>query len=172
MEDRKFVRMGRFTSSVGLKGEMKVTLYNEETVNFKKGAEVYLDVSGGKKPFTVRSVRNHNGTVIAALEGVADRNASDSLRNTEFFMDEEDLEELPEGYHYVEDLIGMKVYDLNSAMEIGTVKDILTNTPQEIYVVEREDAEDVMIPAVENFVREIDTENEVIKVALIPGFLD
>ena len=29
-----------------------------------------------------------------------------------------------------------------------------------------------MIPAVENFVREIDTENEVIKVALIPGFLD
>ena len=103
MEDRKFVRMGRFTSSVGLKGEMKVTLYNEETVNFKKGAEVYLDVSGGKKPFTVRSVRNHNGTVIAALEGVADRNASDSLRNTEFFMDEEDLEELPEGYHYVED---------------------------------------------------------------------
>ena len=172
MEDRKFVRMGRFTSSVGLKGEMKVTLYNEETVNFKKGAEVYLDVSGGKKPFTVRSVRNHNGTVIAALEGVADRNASDPLRNTEFFMDEEDLEELPEGYHYVEDLIGMKVYDLNSAREIGTVKDILTNTPQEVYVVEREDAGDVMIPAVENFVREIDTENEVIKVALIPGFLD
>ena len=87
-------------------------------------------------------------------------------------MDEEDLEKLPEGYHYVEDLIGMKVYDLNSAREIGTVKDILTNTPQEVYVVEREDAGDVMIPAVENFVREIDTENEVIKVALIPGFLD
>ena len=35
MEDRKFVRMGRFTSSVGLKGEMKVTLYNDESVNFK-----------------------------------------------------------------------------------------------------------------------------------------
>lgn len=172
MEEREYVEMGRFTSSVGLKGEMKVQLYNRDSSNFRDGARIYVGSGDGFREYDVERVRSHNGTCIAKLAGVDDRDRSDGLRNRTFSMASDDMEELPEGYHYISDLIGMTVYDVNSESEVGRVKDILTATAQEVYVVEREDGPDVMIPAVEAFVDTIDQEKGVITVRLIPGFLD
>ena len=86
------------------------------------------------------------------------------------YITEEDLEELPEGMYYVKDLIGLKVVDTGSYGEIGTVKDVLQNTSQDVYVVKTPSGREIMIPAVEEFIKDIDIEGGVLTVALIPGF--
>ena len=112
MKGREYVEMGRFTSSVGLKGEMKVQLYNRDSSNFREGARIYVASGDGSRGYDVERVRDHNGTCIAKLAGIDDRDQSDGLRNRTFSMASDDMEKLPEGYHYISDLIGMKVYDV------------------------------------------------------------
>ena len=83
-----------------------------------------------------------------------------------------DLDELPEGEHYVRDLIGCRVIDTSGGAEVGILKDVIQNTAQSILEVERADGRSVLIPAVDAFLRGIDEEAGVIEVELIPGFLD
>ena len=70
------------------------------------------------------------------------------------------------------DLIGMKVIDEGEYGEIGTLKDVLQNTSQDVYVVRTAEGRDVLIPAVKDFIRSVDQEKGVITTTLIPGFID
>jgi 16S rRNA processing protein RimM len=89
-----------------------------------------------------------------------------------------DLEELPEGEHYVRDLIGCRVVDIaqgaagEGGAEIGVLADVIQNTAQSILDVRTPDGKSVLIPAVDAFLRSIDEEAGLIEVELIPGFLD
>lgn len=166
------IEIGKLTSSVGLKGEMKVTLYNRESPNFREGMDVTLKTCEGESRRTVEKISDRNGTLIAKLSGIDDRNTSDLMRGTEIMISEDELAELPEGEHYVRDLIGLEVYDRASGSVIGKVADVLDNSAQSIYSVVDESGREVLIPGVDAFIKKIDTEAGVIEVDLIPGFLD
>lgn len=166
------IEIGKLTSSVGLKGEMKVTLYNRESPNFREGTEVSIKTREGDSRHTVERISDRNGTLIAKLSGIDDRDTSDLMRGAGILISEEDLAELPEGEHYVRDLIGLRVYDRMSGAVIGKVVDILDNSAQNIYSVMDESGREVLIPGVDAFIKKIDTEDGVIEVELIPGFLE
>ena len=90
---------------------------------------------------------------------------------------EADLKELPEDTFYVRDLIGCTVYDAESgegkaAREIGVVTDVLQNTAQDIYQVKTPDGREVLIPAVADFVKDVNIGTKSIRVALIPGMAE
>lgn len=110
--------------------------------------------------------------VILKLEGVSDRNAAEALRDADVFITEEDLKELPEDTYYIRDLIGMKVIDEGVYGEIGVLEDVIQNTAQDVYVVRMPSSEKVLIPAVKDFIKNIDMESGVITTTLIPGFID
>ena len=109
--------------------------------------------------------------VILKLAGINDRNAAEKVKNRFVYMDEEDLEELPEGQYYVKDLIGLKAVTV-SGDEIGTITDILQNTPQDIYEIEKKDGKKALIPGVPDFLKKIDTENGVVVFDPAEGLLD
>ncbi|MBO5994002.1 MAG: 16S rRNA processing protein RimM, partial [Firmicutes bacterium] len=117
-------------------------------------------------------VRYQGDMVILKLKGIDDRNQAEKLRDKDVYITEEDLRELPEGSYYLRDLIGMKVVDLGHYGEIGVLKDVIQNSAQDIYVVSRPSGQDVLIPAVKDFIKDIDTENREIHTTLIPGFID
>ena len=52
------------------------------------------------------------------------------------------------------------------------LRDVIQNTAQSILDVESADGKQVLIPAVDAFLKCIDDDREVIAVELIPGFLD
>lgn len=86
-------------------------------------------------------------------------------------MDEEDLKELPEGEYYIRDLVGMEVVQDDSGEHLGVLREILTDRPQDLYVVELDDGRRIMIPGVDAFVRSIDMEHGSIAVSLIEGMV-
>ena len=73
---------------------------------------------------------------------------------------------LPEGTVFIADLIGCRVVT-EEGEEIGRIKDVLTMPSSDVYVIEG--ARSYMIPAVKEFVREIDTAAGVVRVHLIEG---
>jgi 16S rRNA processing protein RimM len=109
--------------------------------------------------------------ILLKLEGVDDRDAAERLRGKNVYMSEEELPELPENEHYIRDMIGMEVYDEPSGRIVGTLKDVLTERAQPVYVVNTEDGGEVLIPGVPVFVKKIDETTRRITVALIEGML-
>lgn len=167
-DQSELVNIGRISSAVGLRGEVRVTGDSE---NLKEGKVLLL--RRGKQELELRcaAVRYQNGAAIIKLDGHTDRNAAEELRGYEIFLRATDLDELPEGEHYVMDIIGYSVYDRASDKVIGTLQDVIQNTAQNILDIVSEDGKQIMIPAVDAFMRGIDDEKELIEVELIPGFL-
>lgn len=167
----KDVEIGIVTAPVGLRGEVRVKSYAEDPSRFSKVKSVELRRSGSRASYDyeIERMRRASGMVVLKFKGVDDRDAAEKLRSYEIFMDASDLEKLPEGEHYIRDLIGLEVVDAESGEHLGTVGDILTDRPQDIYVIVKDDGSEFMIPGVPEFIREISEEDGVIKVSLIEG---
>ena len=171
------VLIGKVGSPVGIKGEVRITLYAQDSTNLKEGKVLLLEHAGKTVSAAIKRLRYQKDRPVVKLEGIDDRNAAEEIRNMEISIYASDLEELPEGEHYVRDLIGCKVVDVEgtvplSRREIGILKDVIQNTAQSILEVETAEGKTVLIPAVDAFLRGIDEKAGVIEVELIPGFLD
>lgn len=167
-----YINIGKLTSAVGIRGEIRVMLYAGESDNLKKDAEIGLALGKREETLTVTSLRYQNGKPVIKLSGYPDRTAVEALRNAEIYIRVESLEELPEGEFYIRDLIGFEVYDRSSEQIIGSVTDYISNRAQALWEVTSADGRELLIPDVDAFVREIRGDERRIEVELIPGFLE
>ena len=163
--------IGKIVNVVGLKGEVKVYSYAEEPDRFERLEKIFLGTEEKNTESAVTKVRYKGDMVILTLDGVTDRTAAEALKGSMVLMDEADLEELPEGVYYIKDLIGMKVVS-DSGVELGTLKDINTNTAQRVYEVARPGKSDILIPGVDEFILDTDMDNRVITVKVIEGLYE
>ena len=111
------------------------------------------------------SAREHKGFLIAQLEGVADVNAAQALKNRVVQIARADAR-LPRGAFFLQDIIGASVVD-ESGAEVGTLAEVLELPTQRVYVVRGETEH--LIPAVPAFILNTDAEAGVITVRLIEG---
>lgn len=189
------IKIGKIVNAVALRGEVKVYSYAGEIDRFEKldriiagssqsgGGQSGDGQSGGakraacKKPqsdmeFEIEKVRYQKNMVILKLRGVDDRNQAEALKDMDVFITEDDLEELPDDTFYVRDLIGCQVVDINDGKKLGVVSDLIQNSAQDIYQIDLAEGGQALIPAVEQFIKNVDIENKTITVSLIPGLID
>ena len=157
---------------MGIKGEVRITLYAQDSTNLKEGKVLLLERAGKTINAAIRKLRYQKDRPVVKLEGVDDRNVAEEIRGMDVSIYASDLEELPEGEHYVRNLIGCRVIDTTDGREVGILNDVIQNTAQSILEVRNAEGKSVLIPAVDAFLRGIDEEAGMIEVELIPGFLD
>lgn len=161
------IEIGKIVNAVGLKGEVKV-------YNYSDSADIYMETQclhTENEILEVEGVRLQKNTVIVKFAGIDDRNASEAMKGKILYITEEDLPELPEGQFYVRELIGMTV--VKSGGEIlGKVTDVIQNTAQDIFEVEKKDGEKFLLPKVDEFVKNIDADKRMIEVSLIEGLME
>lgn len=161
------IKIGKIVNAVGLKGEVKVYHYSDYKERFEELDQIWI---GGQK-VTIEGVRYMKDMVILKLAGVSDRNGAEALKEQEVFIDESMLRVLPEDTYYIKDLIGMEVASKKEG-RIGILTDVIQNSSQDLYEVTTEDGRKIFIPAVEEFIRDIDCQNRKITVELIEGLLE
>ncbi len=166
------IKIAKIVNAVGLKGEVKVYNYSDVRERFEELDEIIISSKKQESVRKILNVRYQGNMVILSLEGIDDRNKAEAVKDFDVYITEDDLKVLPEDTFYVRDLIGMKVIDEGEYGEIGTLKDVLQNTSQDVYVVRTAEGRDVLIPAVKDFIRSVDQEKGVITTTLIPGFID
>ena len=160
---KKFLEAGQIVNTHGIRGEVKIVPWCD-TPEFLCDFDVlYLD----GKPVSVESARAHKGNVIVKLAGISDVNAAMCLKNKVVSIDRTNVE-LPEGRHFIADLIGLEVRDADSGAVLGVLDDVLTLPANEVYVVKGQGKE-YMIPAVEEFLAETNIEGGYVRVRLLEG---
>ena len=158
----QFLEAGQIVNTHGIQGEVKIVPWCDTPEFLCQFDTLYLD----GKPVKVRAARVHKGNVLATLEGVNDVNGAMALKGKTVFIDRTRVV-LPEGRHFIADLMGLEVIDADSGEKLGVVADVLTPPAHEVYVVKGE--HEYMIPAVDEFLAETNVEAGYIKVRLIEG---
>ncbi|MGW4388810.1 ribosome maturation factor RimM [Streptomyces sp. NBC_00063] len=162
-------RIGR---AHGIKGEVTVEVRTDEPeLRLGPGAVLATDPAS-TGPLTIETGRVHSGRLLLRFEGVRDRTAAEALRNT-LLIAEVDPEELPEDEDefYDHQLMDLDVVTTDG-VEVGRITEISHLPSQDLFIVERPDGSEVMIPFVEEIVTEIDLEEQRAIIDPPPGLID
>ncbi|MFI9243234.1 ribosome maturation factor RimM [Streptomyces sp. NPDC053086] len=162
-------RIGR---AHGIKGEVTVEVRTDEPeLRLAPGAVLATDPAS-TGPLTIATGRVHSGRLLLRFEGVTDRNAAEALRNT-LLIAEIDPEVLPEDEdeYYDHQLIDLDVVTADGT-EVGRITEISHLPSQDLFIVERPDGSEVMIPFVEEIVAEIDLAEQKAVITPPPGLID
>ncbi len=162
MNSATAVSIGRILAPVGVRGEVKVRPLTDFPERFDPGATVWLDGVA----IVVRRSRWQGRLVYLNLEGVDDRTAAEALRGKELQMPEPAALD-QEGVFYQHDIVGLSVADL-TGKTLGEVFEILSTGANDVYVIRGELGE-LLLPAVEEVVKEIDPAGGRMIVDLLPG---
>jgi 16S rRNA processing protein RimM len=171
MEPARLV-VGRIVTAHGIQGECAVEVLTDSPDRFAPGATLSAgDPEGDVRHLTVQKSRQHQRKLLVKFHEVADRNGAEALRGTLLSIPAEEAIPTEEGFYYPHELEGLPV--LNEAGErLGTLHEVLANPASDIWVVRTANGRRVMVPAVEEFVREVDLEAGRIVLAPIGGMFD
>jgi 16S rRNA processing protein RimM len=159
-----FVAVARVLGAWGLKGALKVEPLAPPRV-LVPGRTVRV---AGQDREILHAQRGGKFTRLM-LAGIEDRDAAAALRDKRLQIPESELEPLPEGQYYRFQILGMRVLGA-AGEELGRVTDVISAPENDVYVVQAQTGE-VLIPAVDDVVQDIDLEAGVITIEVVPGLL-
>lgn len=165
------IKIGKIVNAVALRGEVKIYHYSDCKERFEELDKIIVQSRKDSKEYEIENIRYQKDMVIAKLKGVDDRNAAEALRDSDVLITEAELLPLPEDTFYIRDLIGCDVKDDETGEIIGKISDVLQNSAQDIYQVELSKGGQGLIPAVEQFVKDVDIAEKCVTVALLPGLI-
>ncbi len=171
MEPDGVVLIGKIVGAHGLNGTSKVFSYAESVSIFTPNRSIILrPPEGQERTCVIQWAKQHTRCILLALEGVTDRTQAESLIGCELLIPKSSLPEPEEGTYYWFDLIGLLVYTTNGRY-LGRLESIIPTGSNDVYVVRPDAADiegknDVLVPAIESVVKEIDLERNLMRVDL------
>jgi 16S rRNA processing protein RimM len=164
---------GWIAGAHGLRGQLRIKCAEGGAEGLLEIEHLFLGVRGeAARRHEVRQARpGRRGEICVDLAGIADREAAESLRGAEVWIESAQLGELPAGEYWAFQLTGCEVED-GAGRKIGRVREVRGTGAQDLLVVDGADGAEHLIPAVLEWWLEVDLERRRIVVELPPGLLD
>lgn len=172
MTQAKLVVIGEVIKPHGIRGEFHVANHADSPSLYAPGARVWFRAPGKpERPVNILSCRPHQGRLLLTIEGVTDRDAADALRGMEVVVRAEDMPELDEGEVYLHEIVGYDVVLLDGS-KVGVLESFMDIPGQDVWVIRAPDGKEILLPAHEETVPEIDATARRITINPPPGLLD
>ena len=170
MEKKDRVLIGEIIGVHGLKGTNKIRSYAQSLSLFKPGCSILVRQSSGQeKSREIKWVKPHSGTALISFKGINDCNQAEAMVGSELFILKEELPDLEEDTHFWFDLIGLEVYTTEEKY-LGRIESIIETGSNDVYVVQ-DNKKEVLIPALESVVLDIDIKHKRMQVDLPEGLV-
>ncbi len=166
----EYFEIGQIVNTFGIKGMVKVKPFTENVEQFEELEKIYIKNKKGKKEYKIQEVKYHKQMVLIKFEGIENPEDADLLRGSYLVINRKDAKPLEEGTYYIVDLLGLEVYT-DEGILLGKVDDIFNTGSNDIYVVKDELGKQVLLPGIEDVIKEVDIENGKITVHIIPGLM-
>jgi 16S rRNA processing protein RimM len=174
-KDKKYIEIGRCSKPHGIKGGFSFHLINKDESILKKGLPIRItplegsSISPDGDIVEIQSI-SFGPKSIAYLKGIQNRNQVEQMVPFKIWVDRELFPPEEEGEFYLSDLPGLKVLNESNDELLGTVIGTYDNGAQDVLVIESENGRKTEILFIENFVKEVNLDDEVIKV-LVPEII-
>ena len=159
MED--LLKVGVITTTHGVRGEVKVFPTTDDAERFLDIEYVLLDTGKELRRLNIQNVKFFKNLAILNIE---------MYKGRELWIPREEAQELGEDEYYVADLIGMEVL-LENGEKFGVLRDVMETGANDVYIVDRVDGEEILLPAIHDCVLDVDVEKNTMTVHLMKGLV-
>lgn len=176
IEEKDIKAIGKFQKTHALKGELNALLdIDPEYVS--EGNALIVEVDGCYVPFYASSIRPKGSfSFLIKLDGIDSEAEAKPFVNKIVYALKNDLADFldldSEEIRDEEDLSGYKIIDNGTKEEIGEIKSVDSSTDNLLFIVVSNSGEEVFIPAVDDFIVEINDDDGTITMDLPEGLID
>lgn len=165
-----YIAIGKIIKAHGVQGYLRVIPYSGLPDRFLHLKMIYIETGHEMRGFILEDVQVQDQTSLLKLKGIETREAAVTFLKNELWVPEEQHIDLPEDVYFIHDLIGLKVFD-GEGEYLGELAEVLSNAGNDVYLV-RQNAREILIPAVSEFVKEVNLQQQKMVVQLIDGMLE
>ena len=169
----RFLAIGRVVGIHGVRGELKVEILTDDPHRFGLLQQVLVGLEDQEPvPWILEGYRLHKGHALLKLQGCDDRTAAEMLRGYYIQVHFEDALPLEEDEYFEHQIVGLQVWTAAGEL-LGEVAEILYTGANDVYVVRggSPGRRDILIPAIEDVVLEVDLDGGRLVVELPEGLL-
>ena len=164
------LEIGQIVNTFGIKGIVKVKPFTDDIKRFDNLKTVYIEKNNTQKEYEIEEVKYHKDMVLIKFKGVDTVEQAELLRNAYLTISRDSAEKLEEGRYYIVDMLGLEVYTDEQVL-LGTLDDIFNTGSNDIYVVKDKQGKQILLPAIQDVIKQIDMENRKMIVHLLPGLV-
>lgn len=168
MED--FFRVGVIANTHGIRGEVKIFPTTDDVKRFDYLKEAYIDAGKEKIKVEISNVRYFKNLVIVKFKGIDNINDIERYKGKDLLVTRENALPLEEGEYYLADIIGANVYTEDGNL-FGSLEDVIETGANLVYSVQHEGKE-VLLPVIDDCVKEVNVEEKKVIVHIMKGLLD
>ncbi|MDO4458692.1 MAG: ribosome maturation factor RimM [Clostridia bacterium] len=165
---KEFLEAGQIVGTHGVRGEMRVDPWMDSPEALKKIKKLYLDE--GRKDLGLKTSRVHKSQLLITVEGIDNPTQADTMRGKVLYFNRNDVK-LPEGRYFIDDLIGLEVFDGNTGANYGIIYDVIQAPANDVYKIIKDEKE-YLFPAVKHMIKNTDIDANRIEILPIPGIFD
>ena len=162
MPDNDLITIGKIVAPHGVRGDVRILPLTDFPDRFDDLKAAYVDDVGQLK---LESARQHKKMILLKFSGFNTMNDAERLRGKLIKIGRQDLVKLPAGQYYIFDIIGLAVVT-EDGEHLGCITDVLQPGSNDVYVVEQQGKQDLLIPAIKEVVKKIDIAGKQIIVKL------
>lgn len=162
--------IGEIINSHGVRGEMKIYPLTDDIKRFNKLKTAYI--GDNKLKIEIEGVKYHKNLVIIKTKEYDNINQILQFKGNYLYIDDKDRVVLPENHFFIYDLLNSEVFD-NDHNLIGILTDILQGASNDVYVVKNQEKnKEYLIPAVKEFIVNINILEKTIIIDPIDGMIE
>lgn len=159
--------IGNIVGYHGIKGEIKLYPLFDDVADLEDVEEIFIN----EKKYILENYHMHKTNLLIKLKDVDDRTAAEKIKG---LVEAEINIELEDNEFFIEDLMGLKVYDQESRY-VGLVIDFSDKAACHIIIEldkSYDSKRDLIMPFVEEYIMEVDCESGSMKINLTDDLLD
>ena len=164
------LQVGVITQTHGIKGEVKVFPTTDDVSRFKKLKEVIMNTGRERITMEIEGVKFFKQYAIVKFKGYDSINDIEKYKRAKLYVTRDHAVKLQKDEYFIADLVGLNVVT-DEGEPFGKMKDVLATGANDVYVVEREDGTEVLLPAIRECVKAVDMEQGQITVHIMEGLI-
>lgn len=162
--NEEYISIGRILRVHGTEGWVRVEMYSEIPNRLEGIRVVFLEAPGEPEGKIIKEIQYDNRGVLLRFKDVTTREEAKQIVGREILLPESQKVKLPRDTYFVHDLLNMDVVD-EQGQPLGRIAEVLHMSGNDVYVV-RNGEREVLIPAVGEFVRQVDVKKRKMVVRL------
>lgn len=163
--------IGRIGKPHGIKGEVSFH-FDDDIFDRLDSDYLILEVDGILVPFFMEEYRFRNdSTVLVKFCDIDTQEQARQLTHCDVFFERSKAEEEEEGELSWAQIIGFSVVDSDSGQPVGTISSVDDSTINTLFEVVTPDGKDVLIPASDDLIEDVNTHQRTITLHIPEGLL-
>ena len=170
--ENNYLIIGYIVSTHGLQGGLKIkpaTTFIDERFKVKKKVIVKHPFTNSYQTLTISKITPQKNLLIINFKEITTIEIAEEYLKCSLLIYKNEVK-LKEGYFFYDDLIGMQVI-LEDNTFVGNVSEILEYASYNTLRIKRENAQDILVPYVDEFIISTDLERKMIVFRPIEGML-